>query len=134
MDWKLAAAVLAAGVIASFTDWLFMGVLFHDRYNTYPEVWWPQFRERGDTSAILYSTALGFITSAAVVGLCVFAGAGTLKAALTVALLAWAAGPLVVAITNGIWIKIAPAVTFAHCLGYLARFLIAGAAAAFALG
>jgi len=134
MDWKLALAVLGAGVVASFTDWLFMGVLFHERYNKYPEIWWPQFREKGDSRAILYSTALGFITSAAVIGLCLMLGASDLKSALSVALLAWIAGPLVVTITNGIWIKIDPAVTFAHCLGYLARFLIAGVAASIVLG
>jgi hypothetical protein len=132
MDWKLAAAVLGAGIVASFTDWLFMGVLFHERYNKYPEVWWP--RQKSDTKAILYSTALGFITSAAVIGLCLMMGAGDLRSALTVAVLAWMAGPLVVSITNGIWIKIDPAVTFAHCLGYLARFLIAGIAASIVLG
>src|ERR1700689_3055186 len=92
MDWKLIAAVLGSGIAASFSDWFFMGVLFHDRYNTYPETWWP--RRKADTRAILYSTALGFITSAAVIGLCVMLGASDLKSALTVALLAWAAGPL----------------------------------------
>jgi hypothetical protein len=132
MDWKLTAAVLGAGIVASFTDWLFMGVLFHGRYNTYPETWWP--RQKADTRAILYSTALGFITSAAVVGLCAMLGASGLHSALAVAVLAWAAGPLVGTITNGIWIKIDPAVTFAHSLGYLARFLIAGIAASIALG
>jgi len=134
MDWKLIAAVIGAGIAASFTDWFFMGVLFHERYNKYPEIWWPQFRAKGDSRAILYSTALGFITSAAVIGLCLMLGTSDLKSALTVALLAWIAGPLVVTITNGIWIKIDPAVTFAHCLGYLARFLIAGVAASIVLG
>jgi hypothetical protein len=132
MDWKLIAAIVGAGVVASFTDWLFMGVLFHNRYNTYPETWWP--RQKADTRAILYSTALGFITAAAVIGLCVLAGVGSLKGALTVAILAWAAGPLVNTITDGIWIRIDPAVSFAHLLGYLARFLIAGVAAAIVLG
>ena len=43
------------------------------------------------------------------------------------------AGPLVVGLTNGLWIRIDPAITFAHALGYLARFLIAGAAAGIVL-
>lgn len=132
MEWKLSLAVLGAGIAASFSDWLFMGVLFHDRYNIYPETWWP--RRKADTRAILYSTALGFITSAGVIGLCVMLDASSLRRALTVALLAWAAGPLVGTITNEIWIKIDTRVTFAHCLGYLARFLIAGVAASIALG
>ena len=134
MDWKLAAAVLGSGIVASFTDWYFMGVLFRAHYKKYPETWWPIAGKKDEFRPILYSTALGFITSAAVIGLCLMLGASDLKSALSVALLAWIAGPLVVTITNGIWIKIDPAVTFAHCLGYLARFLIAGVAASIVLG
>jgi len=133
MNWMLVAAIVVAGTLATFTDWLFMGVLFHARYNTYPEVWWPSFREKGDQRAIIYSSGLGYLTSAAIVVLCAAVKASTMADALTVALLAWLAGPLVVVITNGLWIKIDVAVTFAHALGYLARFLLAGAAAGFVL-
>jgi hypothetical protein len=129
MSWMPIAAVAVAGTIATFTDWLFMGVLFHDRYFTHPEIWRPEFRTRGDATAILYSCALGYVTAAAVVGLCMLCGASGIEPALTIAVLAWIAGPLVGTVTNGIWIKIDPAVTFAHALGYLVRFLIAGLAA-----
>lgn len=129
MNWMLLAAAFGAGTLATFTDWLFMGVLFHDRYMKYPEVWWPGVRDKqGDTRAIILSSAVAFITSAAVVVLCAVTGVHDLKTALLVSLLAWAAGPLVVMITNGIWIKFDPALTFSHSLGYLVRFLLAGAA------
>jgi hypothetical protein len=134
MTWQLVVAVLAAGIVSSFTDWLFMGVLFHDRYNKYPETWWPRATKADETRPILYSTAIGFITAAAVIALCEIAGAHGLKADLTLAVIAWAAGPLVVCITNGLWVRIDPAVTFAHSLGYLVRFLIAGVAASIVLG
>ncbi len=130
----LVAAVLIAGTLATFTDWLFMGVLFHDRYNTYPEVWWPQFREQGDKRAIIISCVLAYVTSAAVIGLCDFAGVTTIAGGLIVTTLAWLAGPFIVTITNGFWVKIDPRITLAHCLGYLARFLIAGIAAGIVLG
>jgi hypothetical protein len=132
MDWKIAAAVLGAGLVASFTDWFFMGVLFQSRYRKYPETWWTRTKA-DETRPILYSTAMGFITAAGVIGLCEVAGARDLKSALIVAAIAWAAGPLVVSVTTGFWIRIDPAVTFAHCLGYLVRFLIAAIAAALAL-
>ena len=32
-------AILAAGLATSLTDWLFMGVLFHEKYLAFPEVW-----------------------------------------------------------------------------------------------
>jgi hypothetical protein len=79
------------------------------------------------------STALGFITAAAVVLLCEYAGVTSIVGALIVAGLAAAAGPLVTTITSGLWIRIDPAVTFAHAVGYIVRFLIAGFAAGIAL-
>lgn len=134
MDWKLIVAVIAAGMISSFADWLFMGKLFHEHYKTYPETWWPRANKADETKPILYSTAVGFITSAAVIALCEMAGATDIKSALTVAVIAWAAGPLTVTVTNGFWVRVDPYVTLSHALGYLARFVIAGVAAAFALG
>ena len=133
MHWMLIAAVIVAGVVSSFTDWFFMGVLFHDRYQKYPETWWPRSGQAAERGAIMSSTALGFITAAAVVLLCVYAGVTSIGGALIVAALAAAAGPLVTTITNGMWIRIDPAVTFAHTVGYIVRFLIAGFAAGIAL-
>jgi hypothetical protein len=133
MPWMLIAAVAVSGTLATFTDWLFMGVLFHQHYNRYPEVWWPAFRERGDKKAIIYSSLLAYLTSAAMIALCWVAQSHGFAQALTLSLLAWIAGPVVVLITNGFWIKIDPRVTFAHTLGWLARFVLAGAAAGFVL-
>lgn len=135
MAWKLVAAILAAGTVGMFTDWLFMGILFHDRYNRHPEVWWPDLRGKsGDMRANIISSAIGYLTAAAIVLLCWYVGAADFRSALTVAVLAWIAGPLVMQVTNGFWIKFDPLLTFSHSLGYLVRFLIAGAAAAIALG
>jgi hypothetical protein len=126
MNWKLVAAIVAAGLVATFTDWLFMGVLFHERYNKYPDVWWPN--ARGETRRILFSSGLAFVTAAALVILCWMVGADDYESALAVAALAWIAGPLVNVVTNNIWIKFDPAVSVAHAVGYLVRFLLAGAA------
>lgn len=133
MLWMLMAAVAVSGTLATFTDWLFMGVLFHQHYNRYPEVWWPTFREKGDRRAIIYSAVLAYVTSAAMVALCWVAQSHGFAQALALSLLAWIAGPVVVLVTNGFWIKIDPRVTFAHTLGWLARFVLAGAAAGFVL-
>jgi hypothetical protein len=133
MDWMMIAAIVAAGTVATFTDWLFMGVLFHQHYNRYPEVWWESFREKGDRTAIIYSSLLAYVTAAGVILLCSVAKSRGMAEALELSLLAWIAGPLVVVITNGFWIKIDPRVTFAHATGYLARFVIAGIAAGLVL-
>ncbi|HUO92065.1 MAG TPA: hypothetical protein VMU22_04045 [Rhizomicrobium sp.] len=133
MLWMLVAAVAVSGTLAAFTDWLFMGVLFHQHYNRHPEIWWPSFRDKGDRRAIIYSSLLAYATSAGIVALCWAAPTHGVASALTLSLLAWVAGPAIVLITNGFWIKIDPRVTLAHALGWLARFVLAGLAAGIAL-
>jgi hypothetical protein len=134
MNWHLVAAVLVAGTVGSLTDWLFMGILFHERYNAYPEVWWPGVREGKEKSGIIWATVLGYWSAAAIVGLCVLGGAHGIAPALMLAALAWLAGPFLVIVVNGFFFKIDPLITFSHCAGYLARFLISGLAAGIALG
>jgi len=131
MSWIVIVAVLVAGILSSFTDWLFMGVLFHERYGRYPETWWP--RQKTETMPILYSTALGFITSAAVIAICATAGVDGVWSGIKIAFLVWLAGSFVQVVTTQIWVKIDPLVSVAHAAGYLARFLIAGIAAGIAL-
>jgi hypothetical protein len=127
-------AIAVAGTVGAFTDWLFMGVLFHAAYNAHPEIWRPGIRDGADRGAIIWSSALGYVITGAVVGLCLLARVHTILGGLGVAALAWLAGPPVVIVINGLFIKIDPKITFAHCLGYGARMLLAGAAAGFALG
>lgn len=129
----LIAAILAAGILGTFTDWLFMGVLFHDAYNAYPEIWRPGIRDGKERTAILWASALGFVMSAGVIALCALVGVGGIWSGLGVALLVWIAGPLSVIVVNGLFIKIDWKITVAHCLGYLARMLVAGAAAGLVL-
>ena len=64
MSWMVLAAIAVAGTFATFTDWLFMGVLFHARYNSLSRIWWPGPREAAKRRAILYSSALAYLTTA----------------------------------------------------------------------
>jgi len=132
MSWIVVVAVLVAGILSSFTDWFFMGVLFHERYGRYPETWWPRDKT-SESMPIVYSTALGFVTSAAVIAICAMAGVDGIWSGIKVAFLIWLAGSFVQVATTQIWIRIDPLVSLAHAAGYLARFLIAGIAAGIAL-
>jgi len=129
----VAGATVAAGVLGSLTDWLFMGVLFHSAYNRHPEVWRPAIAAGQDKSAILLSTAIGFVMSAAIVALCGFAQVGSVGGGLLIAVLAWIAGPLALMTINGLFIKLNVRVIVAHSFGYLARFALAGIAAGLTL-
>ncbi|HEX4303588.1 MAG TPA: hypothetical protein VHZ78_12405 [Rhizomicrobium sp.] len=133
MNGMLFAAGFGAGLVGGLTDWLFMGVLFHDAYNRFPEVWRPGIRAGSERSAIIWSSMLGFVMSGAVVALCAIAGIHGIVAGLEIAALVWLAGPFVVVVVNGFFIKIDNRITVAHCIGWLARMLIAGAAAGFVL-
>jgi hypothetical protein len=133
MNWLLVAAVFGAGTLGTFTDWLFMGVLFHDAYNRYPEIWRPGIREGTERNAIIWSSALGYVMSAAVIALCELASVHDVVRGLIVAGVAWLAGPFVILVINGFFIKIDPKITFAHCLGWLVRMAIAGVAAGLVL-
>jgi len=128
MNWtSFLLTVLAAGVAASFTDWLFMGVLFHEKYMAYPEIWRipPGANE---TSLIVLSTALGFLTAAVFAALCWRFGLHSWTATLKLAVALWAAGPLPIIVTNALWIKFHPATAFSHVLGWLARLGVTAAA------
>ena len=126
-------ATIAAGVLGSLTDWLFMGVLFHDAYNRHPEIWRPAIAAGQDKSAILLSAAIGFGMSGAIVVLCGFAQVDSVGKGLLVAVLAWIAGPLALMTINGLFIKLDVRIIGAHSLGYLARFALAGIAAGLTL-
>jgi hypothetical protein len=130
----LIAAIAAAGTVGSFTDWLFMGVLFHDAYRRYPEVWRDGVIGGTNRTPIIWASVLGYVMTAGVVGLCVLAHANSVAAGLEVGALAWIAGPPVVIVVANMFVKIDPKITFAHCAGYAARLLLAGAAAGFVLG
>jgi len=129
----LIGMAVLAGVLGSVTDWLFMGVLFHDAYNRHPEIWRPAIGAGRDKTAVLLSVTIGFLMSFAIVGLCAFANVAGVMQGTLVALLAWIAGPLAVMAINGLFIKLDPRIIVAHSIGYLLRFVLAGAAAGLAL-
>jgi len=130
----LIAAVAVAGTLGTLTDWLFMGLLFHDAYNRYPEVWRESVQGGKSRGAIVWSSVLGYVMTAAVVALCALGHANSIASGLEFAGLAWLAGPVVVIIVNNMFVKIDWKITLAHCIGYGARLLLAGAAAGFVLG
>lgn len=123
------AAIVAAAVPALLTDWLFMGILFHEAYNTYPEIWWPYVRDGETRSALIWSGLLGVLMSAAVVLVCHLAGDPGLPEALAIAFAMFAAGPLALLLINFQFVKADLWQLVSHLAGYLARFVIAGAAA-----
>src|SRR5262245_23061815 len=124
MPWlQIALAVVISGVIASFSDWFFMGVLFHQRYLIKPEIW-RNPPGGNNTRLIIWSEIVGLLSSAALAWLLLMAVPLAYPRALTIAATAWLIGPVPVLVTNAIWTKMDALVTVSHALGWLVRFVI----------
>jgi uncharacterized membrane protein len=133
MDWRFLAVVVGASILASVTDWLFMGVLFHKQYQHAPEIWRTHPQLTG-TRRIVYSQIIGLITCAAFAYLCLTLDALTVPSALTVALLVWVAGAVVILGQMVMWVKLHPLVGVSHALGWLARLVITALLAVWIMG
>ena len=125
MNWMhYATAVVVAVVVCSLTDWLFMGVLFHEKYKQHPEIWRASVSGGGESKAIAWATLLTMVTCAAFVYLCVAFGHTTHPRTCALALGVWFAVPLPMLVTNAFFIKFHPLVVVSHALGWLAKLLV----------
>ena len=129
MTLNLIWAALAGAVLGSLADWLFAGVLFHDRYQTYPEVW----RTGGERGRIFAAQALALVTAAAFVALMWKLHQTDLKGALKLAAMVWLIGPLPLLLANHLFIRLDWRVTMSHAAGWLVKLLLIAAAAAWLL-
>jgi hypothetical protein len=118
---RVAAATVIASVLASITDWLFMGMLFHDRYLIYPEVWRGALNE---STRIIHSELVGILACLGFVLLCTTLRTRTTSGYLTASLLVWLAAAVPMLVQDGVWMKLDPMVLAAHAAGWLVRFAI----------
>ena len=130
MDLNLVWATLLGGFLGSLADWLFAGILFHDRYSRHPEVWRPGL---GDRRRILIAQAYALLTAAAFVALAAKLGQTDWSGALKLAAMIWAIAPLPLLLANALFIKIDALVTASHAAGWLAKLLLCGTAVALLL-
>ncbi len=118
---RLAAVVVLASLIASITDWVFMRMLFHDRYMLHPEVWRGSLDEG---AKIFHSELIGIL---ACLGFALLVGMlrlRTMGALLVCAFLVWLAAAVPILAQDGIWMKIDPLVLGSMSVGWLIRLLI----------
>jgi len=125
MGWtRFLLAVVLSGLATTFTDWLFMGALFHKKYLDTPEIWRIK-PGQNDSRSILASSLLGLSSCAAFLYLCVWIGPpyGS-RATLPIAFLIWLAAPVPIIFSNIVWIKMHLILGISHSLGWLARFVV----------
>jgi hypothetical protein len=115
VNWvRFLLAVVLSGFITAFTDWLFMGVLFHSRYVATPEIWRIK-PGQSDSRSIVLSSLLGVLSCAAFLYLCfsmgiVFSRHTVLQAAFVVC----AAAAIPIIFSNIVWIKMHPLLGVSH--------------------
>ena len=128
MDLNLVWAALAGALLGSLADWLFMGVIFHGRYQLHPEVWRPGVDERW---RIVVAQALALITAAAFVALAWKLRQTDLRGAFKLAAMIWLIGPLPMLLANSLFIRIDRLVTASHAAGWLVKLMLIAAATAY---
>jgi len=121
---RFVLAVLAAGIVTSMTDWLFMGDWVYKRFDKNPEIWRFQGGQ-GESKAIVWSTILPFLTCAAFDFLCVRQPLFTRFSTFTLALGVWLAVALPMIITNSLWMKITAPIAALFAAGWLVKLLVA---------
>jgi hypothetical protein len=130
---RFAMAAVAAGVASSFTDWIFMGAMFHGKYRETPEIWRIKPGEN-DKKSILASSLLGVLSCAAIIYVCRWTGTLTTRSELHMAGMLWLAGPVPIIFSNIVWIKMHPLLGISHSLGWLARFVLSALIGGWVLG
>lgn len=134
MDWtRIVLATLAAGIATTITDWFFMGILFHEKYKAYPEVWRRPEGGKGETQAIVISSVLGFLTCFCFVALCSATAWHQWARTWKLALLLWLMIPLPMLVGQYEWMKLHVLTVVAHGFGWLAKLLVTAAILAWLL-
>ena len=125
MNWtQVVLAFVASAVLASFTDWYFFGVLFHDRYRATPGVW-NQYKDKKDEMrSIAISELFMSISSLVFIVASAHQGWTSLSRAAVAALVAWVMVPVPLLITNEVYIPMSRLIVVSHSLGWLARLLV----------
>jgi hypothetical protein len=128
MNWiNLALTVFAGGLVASLTDWLFMGDWLYKQYNQFPEIW-RYAHGQGEMKAIAWYTPLPFVTCAVFTLLCVRLNLHSYSETLQLAVAIWLVGPLPLLIANALFIKLHSAIAAAYSIGWLVKLGVAAVA------
>lgn len=127
VNWHIFAASVVGALLGSVADWIFAGVLFHDRYQRHPEIW-----RTGASESLRIGAAqiLCLLTSVAFVALASTLNLVDLPGTLKLAAMIWLIAPLPLLVTNSLFIKVDPLVTAGHAVGWLAKLLLIALATA----
>ena len=120
MNWgHLAAVAAAAGVLATYTDWLLAGDWVQKRFGS-PEVW----RKSSGILSVVVSTALPFVTCAGFALLAWKLQFLGLRNCVKLGLAIWTIGPLPLIVSNAIFLKLNRTFAVLHATSWLVKLMI----------
>ena len=135
MTWShVAAACGVACIAASFTDWLFFGVFFHEKYMAFPEVWRRPPGAAGEGRAVGLAIVVGFLTPLCFVLSCYGLHIADARAVTLLVVGTWAMTALPLLVINYLFMKMHPLIVVAHSLGWLAKLAVSGIAVVWFMG
>ena len=123
---RIIAAVAASGIVASLTDWLFMGDLLYRRFNKYPEIW--RVTGKDESSAIAWSSPLPFLTCGVFVWLCIWLHLSDAGDIFKLATLIWLIAPLPLLLVTALFMKLQWQIAASYAAGWLVKLLVAASA------
>jgi hypothetical protein len=127
-------AIVIANIVVSLADWYFFGVLWHEKYKAYPEVWRRPQGGPGEGKAVALSALIGALTPTVFVVACALFNMVRIPQALLLGAAVWLMGPLPMWIWNYIFMKVHPLTLLSGILGWLVRLGLSAVVAATLLG
>ena len=125
MNWlHILYAFVASAIVASFTDWYFFGVLFHERYNRTPGAWRKYRDKKDEIATISISQLIMSVSSLVFIVACGHLALTPLASSLLAAGTIWVMIPLPLLAVNAAFMNIDRMIVLSHALGWLARLVI----------
>jgi hypothetical protein len=131
---RILLAIVVANVVVSLADWYFFGVLWHDKYKAYPEVWRRPEGGSGESKAVAMSALVGALTPTVFVLVCVLFHMVRLHPALLFGTAVWLMGPVPMWVWNYTFMKVHPLILLAGILGWLVRLGVSALVVGMLLG
>jgi hypothetical protein len=121
MDFATILAIIVSAVLVGLADWFFGGILFHDKYQAYPEVWRPR---ETNQYAIIAAQGLAVVSAIAFVVMASKLEQTDFSEAFTLAFWIWLIAPVPIYLTNYSFMKIHWQIIGAQLTGWLVKLLL----------
>ena len=131
---RILLAIVIANVLVSLADWYFFGVLWHEKYKAFPEVWRRPQGGTGESKAVALSALVGALTPTMFVVVCVLLSIAHSRQATLLAAAVWLMSAVPMLVWNYLFLKVHPLILLSGILGWLVRLGLSALVVACILG